>query len=229
MGITGLFVLQDASITATSISTLHDKVLKNYGKVLGRWSVDYKLFRESAAPAGGRGDGKPAPAFFSQIFISSFPDDVFCLVDEAPGAGAGPLPVEAGQPGRKVLAVFDRGIDSIVSLKLQNMWVLRQSMRADGTSYQCGADYKVCLANVTQTGLFKFVVAEVECVNETDMDSARERIRAFLFDTLAFPTEGRFFWGDTLNVYHGTDEREGFTKADTAVQYLEVFRARPGA
>lgn len=165
-----LYVVQEPGTIASTISSINDKITRQFPKVLGKWSIEYKLFRENPEISTPGRQGSQAhidqyqqqpqskARFLSQLHLSTHDDDVFNLIDE-------PMSYSAARAGiksdKKVLAVFDKGMDSIIGAKLQSMWLLRQSMRAEGHVFAIGDSFLVRTANVTQNGTFKFLIIEV--------------------------------------------------------------------
>ncbi|KAK9476769.1 mediator complex, subunit Med20 [Lipomyces japonicus] len=227
MPLTAVFIVQDSYANATTISKITDKVSRLFPKPLGKWSLEYKLYRENPALEGiGRQPGaqaSSAPRYLSQLSLSHHEHDLFCLIDEpisnAKNGNAGPNK-------KKIMAVFDRGMDAIVGSKLQSLWVLRQSMRADGMAYQVGDDFVIRLGSVTQAGAFKFILLEVAYLPGHDLDQAKPIIEDFLQS--AELSSGKYYYGDTIDCNISKSSLDPkVLKAYTGLQYMEAFRTRP--
>ncbi|KAK7207209.1 mediator complex, subunit Med20 [Myxozyma melibiosi] len=233
MPVTGLYVVQEPGTNASTISSVNDKVARLFPKVIGKWSFEYKLFRENPEISAPGRHGSQAhldqpqqqraqtkARFLSQLHLSTHDEDVFNLVDE-------PVSYSATRTGtvsdKKVLAVFDKGIYSIVGAKLQSMWLPRQLMRGDGHAFAVGDMYTVRTANITQNGTFKFLIIEVEYHASDNLEDSKLAITSFIAQS-AFP-QGRIFFGDTIDIYAElTEGPKRFGKAEHALQYLEFFR-----
>ncbi|KAK9247507.1 mediator complex, subunit Med20 [Lipomyces tetrasporus] len=229
MPVTGVVLVHSASTNATTIASINDTITGLFPRVIGKWSLEYKLYREnpvldhSARPASqSLASSTVAGArFLSQLVLSHHPDDLFCLVDE-------PQSNLPGHPnfGKKVMAVFDRGMDMIITSKLSSLWILRQSMRAEGIAYAVGDEFVIRTANVTQTGSFRFIVVEIEYMFSDDIESSKIVIADFA--SRCGLTSGNYFFGDSVLIYRSNpDVFQKFTKADTGLQYMEALRARP--
>ncbi|KAK9382574.1 mediator complex, subunit Med20 [Kockiozyma suomiensis] len=235
MPVTGLYVVQEPGTIASTISSINDKITRQFPKVLGKWSIEYKLFRENPEISTPGRQGSQAhidqyqqqpqskARFLSQLHLSTHDDDVFNLIDE-------PMSYSAARAGiksdKKVLAVFDKGMDSIIGAKLQSMWLLRQSMRAEGHVFAIGDSFLVRTANVTQNGTFKFLIIEVEYLASDDLDASKEIIAGFI-TKCGFP-QGRLFFGDSLDIYREpAEDPKKFGKIAHCLQYMEFFRMRP--
>ncbi|KAK9237222.1 mediator complex, subunit Med20 [Lipomyces kononenkoae] len=227
MPVTGLILIQDPSTNATTITAINDQITHLFPRVIGKWSLEYKLFRENPVldhSARHSSPDKPQGAgsrFLSQLFLSHHPDDLFCLVDEPQSHVPGHQSFD-----KKVMTVFDKGMDMIITSKLSSIWILRQSMRAEGVAYAVGDEFVVRTANVTQAGSFRCIVVEIEYLFSNDLESSKIVISDFA--TRCGLPDGKFFFGDTVNIYRSkADEFQKFTKAATGLQYMEAFRARP--
>ncbi|KAK9461317.1 mediator complex, subunit Med20 [Lipomyces oligophaga] len=225
MPATGLFVLQDPSFTATTIIQMNDRIARlDFPRVQGKWSLDYKLFIENPAmlrtPPSSSSQA-PRPRQLSQLSLSQHRDDIFCLIDESPNytsrSASGNL--------KKVLAVFDRGIDSIIGVKLHSLWVQRQAMRADGFIFAFGEEFTVRTGNVTQGGLFKFIIVEVEYLLSDNLEEAKPHILS-LIDKCNLPP-GKFYYGDKVDIHREEgQDLNTWTKLTNSLQYMEIFRSR---
>ncbi|KAK9365483.1 mediator complex, subunit Med20 [Lipomyces kononenkoae] len=227
MPVTGVVLIQEASTNATTITSINDKITRLFPRVIGKWSLEYKLYRENAIldHSARRSSQDKAPGagsrFLSQLVLSHHPDDLFCLVDEPQSHVPGHQNFD-----KKVLAVFDKDMDMIITSKLSSLWILRQSTRAEGVAYVIGDEFVIRTANVTQAGSFRCIVVEIEYLFSDDLESSKIVISDFA--TRCGVPDGKFFFGDTVNIYRRkVDELQKFTKAATGLQYIEAFRARP--
>ncbi|KAK9376300.1 mediator complex, subunit Med20 [Lipomyces chichibuensis] len=224
MPVTGIVLIHNASTNATTISSINDKITRLFPRIIGKWSLDYKLYRENPIlDHGARPSGQgqvTVSRFLSQLVLSHHRDDLFCLVDEPQSNIPGHANFE-----KKVIAVFDKGMDMIITSKLSSLWILRQSMRAEGVAYAVGDEFVIRTANVTQTGTFRYIVVEIEYLLSDDLESSKIVISDFA-SRCDLPN-GKFFFGDSVHIYRKADEYQKFTRADTGLQYMEAFRARP--
>ncbi|KAK9457009.1 mediator complex, subunit Med20 [Dipodascopsis uninucleata] len=237
MPCTGILLIHDSSITATTISSVNDRISRVFPKSIGPWSLEYKLYRENPALDSNSGKYKigqsTGPRFLSQLTLSHHADQVFCLIDDTHGRsklnnGQAQQQAQLQQnetTGRKVIATFDKGMDLIISSKLQSLWILRKSMRAEGMANSVGTDFEIRVANVTQSGSFKFLIAEITYLKGNSISESKHPIQEFITKCQLPP--GKLFFGATLDILdRKNDESMAFTELDTGIQYMEVFRAR---
>ncbi|KAK9333888.1 mediator complex, subunit Med20 [Lipomyces starkeyi] len=227
MPVTGVVLIHNASTNATTISSINDKITRLFPRIIGKWSLEYKLYRENpildhgARPSSQGQVTGAVSRFLSQLVLSHHRDELFCLVDEPQSNIPGHSNFE-----KKVMAVFDKGMDMIITSKLASLWILRQSMRAEGVAYAVGEEFVIRTANVTQTGSFRYIVVEIEYLFSDDLESSKIVISDFA-SKCDLPN-GKFYFGDSGHIYRSNaDEYQTFRKADTGLQYMEAFRARP--
>ncbi|KAK9464650.1 mediator complex, subunit Med20 [Lipomyces arxii] len=224
MPVTGLLMISDASTNIATVSSINDHLIRLFPKSLGRWFLEYKLLRENPVVDQGVARSEPGsgnPRFLSELYLSHHPDKTFCLIDEARSQASG-----GTNNGKRVMCAFDRGMSAIITTKLSSLWLLRQSMRAEGLAFAIGDDFIVRTGNVTQTGAFKFVLVEIEDLRHDELSSAKSNISSFV-STTGFPP-GRLFFGDTVHVVDDKQRKDSkFSVSDTGLQYMEAFRMRP--
>ncbi|KAK9451725.1 mediator complex, subunit Med20 [Limtongia smithiae] len=242
MPVTALYLVQDPSINATTITSVSERITRLFPRSVGKWGFEYKLYRENpmltthhsihslpSQPGSQQQQQQQhmpsTPArFLAQLYITKHRDDLFCLIDEPHG---GYTSSGAAVANKAVMAVFDKGMDSIVATKLQSLWTLRQTMRGEGFAYSIGDEFVVRVASVTMSGSFRFIVIEVEYLKSVDLASSKQPI-ADLIAKCDLP-RGKFVYGEKIEIYkpQGANVARAFTKIDNALQYVELLRSGP--
>ncbi|KAL1915737.1 uncharacterized protein VTP21DRAFT_6496 [Calcarisporiella thermophila] len=199
MGVTCVFRWKDAN-GYQSLNYIQDRITKSLqGRPLGRWSVTWKVYRDTN-PAVRAGTGK----LLHQVAFSQRPRYLCCMVD------GGPL-VEA-----------EREMETVL-LKLKNLWVLRQAAQIEGTSYVVG-DFIVRAANVLIGSSYKGVIIEIEYLPCYLCSSNASTPILLEFISKITPPGAQFSYGVDINYSEAGLSEEEFSTAHTGYQYISLFK-----
>ncbi|KAF3938340.1 hypothetical protein ABW19_dt0210407 [Dactylella cylindrospora] len=234
MPVTGLYFCPDSGTTQAPALSIIDRLSKRYQPVYqSKWTLEHRLLREngptgplqpgvspqsqqpsaSGAPStgapGSRSTNSPLsasqPRFMQYLDLSHHPGKKFCLVD-------------------KTIVTIDAEFEQILVGKLQGLWGMRQTLKAEGNAYDL-EDFRIRIATLSQGSMIKGVLVEVEYLPCSYVEQGEVVIRDFI-DQLELPQ------GPTVKLYFSQaarvegDESKEFSVLDTGMQYMELLRLR---
>lgn len=190
----------NTSVTVTHISTLHDQISNTLSTSLGKWSFEYKLYREN--PASSSNPSSTDPSFLYLLHFSHYPGETFCLTSN-------------GSSGSVVL---QGDFDSMLNTKLQSLWMHRQTIKGEGNAYELnGGEIKLRMANMFLQGGYKGLIIEVDYENDHDEDkSEQEAIMSKINSTLSQ-------FNITLSKDNNNDLKISPSRLETAWNYVETI------
>ncbi|KAK6519648.1 hypothetical protein TWF281_003472 [Arthrobotrys megalospora] len=220
MPVTGLYFCPDSGATQTPAAAILDRLSKRYQPTLiNKWTLEHRLLRDNS-PSSTNPSNTPnlqAPVtqtppqtrYMQYLDLSFHPGKRFCLVD-------------------KSLVTIDPDFEHILTAKLQGLWSMRQTLKADGTALEL-EDFKIKIATLSQGSVIKGVLMEVEYLPCAYLEQGEGVIRDFI-DQLELPS------GPNVRLYFsqapiapnadGSDEPREFSILDTGMQYMELLRLR---
>lgn len=138
--------------------------------------------------------------------LSHHPGKRFCLVD-------------------KTIVTIDPEFETILTTKLQGLWGMRQTLKAEGLVYDL-EDFKLRIATLTQGSIMKGVLVEVEYLPCSSLDQGEPVIRD-LMEQIELPTgpTSKFYFSQAPRAEGDTEPRD-FSTLDTGMQYMELLRMR---
>lgn len=123
----------------------------------------------------------------------------------------------------KAIVTIDAEFESILTAKLQGIWAMRQTLKADGSMFEL-EDFRVRIATLSQGSVMKGVLVEVEYLPCAYLEEGEPIIRDFI-ERLGLPNNPsvRLY----LSPGHESNApRRKFTVLDTGMQYMELLRLR---
>jgi len=174
------------------------------------------------------------PRFMQYLDLSHHPGKKFCLID------------------KKSIVTIDSEFETILSTKLQGIWAMRQTLKAEGSMFELD-DFRIRIATLSQGSVMKGVLVEVEYLPCMYMDEGEPIIRDFIqrlglpgnpsvrlflstANTAAAATTVPATANNNNNNNNSTDSsnhnnndnqgRKKFTILDTGMQYMELLRLR---
>ncbi|KAF3906548.1 hypothetical protein ABW20_dc0107711 [Dactylellina cionopaga] len=235
MPVTGVYFCPDSGTTQAPAAAIVDRLSKRYQPVFTtKWTLEHRLLRENgpAAAAGNQtnagtqtqGPGaRPSPStatstsslssssttsqprFMQYLDLSHHPGKRFCLVD-------------------KTIVTIDPEFEQILTSKLQGLWAMRQTLKAEGSGFEL-EDFRIRIATLSQGSVIKGVLVEVEYLPCSNLSQGEAVIRDFL-DQLELPSGAnvRLYFSQAARA-EGDEARE-FSILDTGMQYMELLRLR---
>ncbi|KAK6543900.1 hypothetical protein TWF694_000620 [Orbilia ellipsospora] len=241
MPVTGLYFCPDSGTTQAPATAIIDRLSKRYQPVLTtKFSLEHRLLREHGLPTptpttstptsttapnlpsaasastnnstgaagGGAAQGRPdQPRFMQYLDLSHHPGKRFCLVD-------------------KTIVTLDPDFDQILTSKLQSLWGMRQTLKADGSGFDL-EDFRIKVATLTQGSMLKGVLVEVEYLPASTLEQGEAVIRDFI-DQLELPSGAnvRLYFSQAVRSGDKEGEEREFSILDTGMQYMELLRLR---
>ncbi|KAF3915368.1 hypothetical protein AA313_de0206576 [Arthrobotrys entomopaga] len=244
MPVTGLYFCPDSGTTQAPAAAITDRLSKRYQPVLTtKFSLEHRLLREHGLPTpapttstptsatapnltsttnvstntstsaagmvgGATGQGRvDQPRFMQYLDLSHHPGKRFCLVD-------------------KTIVTLDPDFDQILTSKLQSLWGMRQTLKADGSGFDL-EDFRIKVATLTQGSMLKGVLVEVEYLPASTIEQGEPVIRDFI-DQLELPSGAnvRLYFSQAVRSGDKEGEEREFSVLDTGMQYMELLRLR---
>lgn len=136
--------------------------------------------------------------------LSHHPGKKFCLVDKA-------------------IVTIDSEFETILTTKLQGIWAMRQTLKAEGSMFEL-EDFRIRIATLSQGSVMKGVLVEVEYLPCSYLEDGEPIVRDFI-QRLGLPNN------PSVRLYlspgnEGIVPRRKFTVLDTGLQYMELLRLR---
>ncbi|EPS38203.1 hypothetical protein H072_7916 [Dactylellina haptotyla CBS 200.50] len=220
MPVTGLYFCPDSGTTQAPAVAIVDRLSKRYQPVFTtKWTLEHRLLRENG-PAQSQTPNTPntpttaaaqqaridtQPRFMQYLDLSQHPGKRFCLVD-------------------KTIVTLDPDFEQILTAKLQGLWSMRQTLKAEGSAFDL-EDFRIRIATLSQGSMIKGVLVEVEYLPCTDLAQGEAVIRDFI-DRLELPS------GANVRLYFSqaargeADADREFSILDTGMQYMDLLRLR---
>ncbi|KAK6358411.1 mediator complex subunit Med20 [Orbilia blumenaviensis] len=219
MPVTGLYFCPDSGTTQAPHAAIFDRLSKRYQPTItSKWSLEHRLLRENGSSSSTSSTPSlqapvtqtpPQTRYMQYLDLSFHPGKRFCLVD-------------------KSLVTIDPDFEHILTAKLQGLWGMRQTLKAEGTSLEL-EDFKIKIAPLSQGSMIKGVLMEVEYLPCSYLEQGEAVIRDFI-EQLELPS------GPNVRLYFsqapvpvgvdGNDEPREFSILDTGMQYMELLRLR---
>lgn len=142
-------------------------ITNSLAKPLGRWSFEYKLYKANTASlikeadkGNSTQDKKPWDGtFLYTMQFSQLPGKIFCIINNT-------------------ATVLNGDFDGMLLTKLKSLWVLRQTIKADGQCYEVFMDqhkFRLRMANMFVQGGYKGLVIEAEVEDTEPTMQAQEK------------------------------------------------------
>ncbi|KAK6501690.1 hypothetical protein TWF481_009516 [Arthrobotrys musiformis] len=218
MPVTGLYFHPDSGTTQSPAAAIHDRLSKRYQPTLtAKWALEHRLLRENGPPSSSNPTSQPslqAPIpqsspqtrYMQYLDLSFHPGKRFCLVD-------------------KSIVTVDPDFEHILSSKLQGLWSMRLTLKAEGSILEL-EDFKIKIATLSQGSMIKGVLMEVEYLSCKYLEEGEAVIRDFI-EQLELPSgpNVKLYFSRAPSSGDGDGERE-FGILDTGMQYMELLRLR---
>ncbi|KAI5796390.1 mediator complex, subunit Med20 [Peziza echinospora] len=214
MPVTGLYFIPEVNLTSASstASLIVDRLSKSHHPtLLTKWGFEHRLYREAPAPpplSPAIPHHPPPPQLSSalktlqHLELSTYPAKIFALA-------------------ANTIITVDRDIESLVRLKLNALWNIRQTLKGQGDVYEVD-DFKVKLATVQQGQDIKGVLVEIEYTPCQYLAQGEPIIRDFVEHLKIAPAREYFRPKDAPE----EPADKPFTALDTGRQYMELLRMR---